>query len=286
MSRQVDEAIAEFRAFQARPAPSEPEIRVNDVVITAEAVRREAQNHPALDPKAALEAAARALVVRELLLQEARRLRLAVSPAQDAKGRSETEEDALISVLLDMELHVPKADEASCRRYFENNRRRFRSPDLYEARHILLAAAADDGMAREQARGLAERLIGMLTAEPGRFSELASTHSACPSRNQGGNLGQLASGQTVPEFETFLFNLEQGQLCPVPVPTRFGFHVVRLDRKIAGRPIEFDMVRQKVADYLEAASWSRAVAQYVAILAGAARIEGITLTAADSPLVQ
>jgi peptidyl-prolyl cis-trans isomerase C len=70
------------------------------------------------------------------------------------------------------------------------------------------------------------------------------------------------------------------------VPTRFGIHVIRLDRRIDGREPEYEMVRQRIADYLEAASWSRAVAQYIGILAGAAKIEGIVLDGADSPLVQ
>ena len=84
---QVDEAIAEFRAFQARAAQPdrapEPVIRVNGVAISADAVQREAQNHPADDPKDALEAAARALVVRELLLQEARGRNLTAVPERD-----------------------------------------------------------------------------------------------------------------------------------------------------------------------------------------------------------
>ena len=51
------------------------------------------------------------------------------------------------------------------------------------------------------------------------LAELAQQLSACSSAAQGGNLGQISRGQTVPEFETFLFNLEPGQICPVPVGT-------------------------------------------------------------------
>lgn len=286
MTSQVDEALAELRAFQARPSVPEPEIRVNGVVIPVDAIHREAQNHPAADPKAALDAAARALVVRQLLLEEARRLNLAATPEQDEDGRLETEEDALIAELLGTQVATPRADAETCRRYYLNNTRKFRSADLYEARHILIAADPQDAAARERARDLAETLIAELQADPGRFAALAAAHSACPSKEQGGNLGQLTTGQTVPEFETFLFNLEEGQLCPVPVPTRFGFHVIRLDRKIAGRVLDFDLVQNRIADYLEAASWSRGVSQYIGILAGAAKIEGITLDGADSPLVQ
>ncbi len=274
------------RADPPRTAAEMPAIRVNGVAITPAAIRQEAQNHPSSTPEAALAAAARALVVRELLLQEARRHALTPQPQRDESGRLQIEEDALVDALLDREVTTPLADEAACRRYFANNPAKFRSPDLFEARHILIAAAAEDKSARAAAKALAERLIATLTEDPSGFAELARSHSACPSREHGGNLGQITRGQTVPEFETFLFNLEDGQLCPVPVPTRFGIHVIQLDRRIAGRPLDFELAQPRIAAYLEAASWSRAVAQYVSLLAGAATIEGIELGGTDSPLVQ
>lgn len=252
-------------------------ISVNGVAIGLEALRQEAQNHPAASPQAALQAAARALAVRELLLQEARRQGLTPAPEQDELGRVETDEDALIRALLDQEIEVPTADEESCRRYYEKNAGRFRAEDLFEARHILLPALPGDAEAEGHAEALAAQLILRLTAEPGRFAELAEAHSACPSRAQGGHLGQLTRGQTVPEFETFLFNLEEGQLCPVPVRTRFGRHVLRLERKLVGARLPFEAVRAKIAAYLEAASWHRAVAQYLAILADEAEVVGVSL---------
>ena len=80
--------------------------------------------------------------------------------------------------------------------------------------------------------------------------------------------------------------MEAGQICPEPVRTRYGVHVLRLDRKIAGQVLPFAQVRERIATYLEESSWRRAVAQYVALLAGDARIEGFDMPAASSPLVQ
>lgn len=261
-------------------------IRINDVVIPPAAVLAEAQNHPAPDPASALAAAAEALAIRELLLQEARRQALVGAPQTDGAGRRETEEDAAIRALLDANVTVPEADEVTCRRYYYNNRARFRSPDLFEAAHILLPAAPDDEAARAAAVATAERLIAALQERPDRFGALAREYSACSSGQNEGRLGQVARGDTVPEFETFLMNLEEGQLCPVPVCSRYGVHVLRLDRRIDGRPLTFEMVRQRIADYLQAASWQRAVAQYIRVLAGQADIEGVNLGATGTPLVQ
>ncbi len=261
-------------------------ITVNDTAIAPDAIAAEAQNHPADTPDQALEAAATALVVRELLLQRARQLGLEPEPAEDSDGRRETDEEALIRQLLDREVSTPQADEATCRRYYDNNRRRFRGPDLFEAAHILIAADPNDEAAYAAATARAEAIITALESSPSDFAALARAHSDCSSAAQGGNLGQVARGQTVSEFETFLFNLEDGQLCPVPVKSRYGVHVLRLDRRIDGRDLPFEHVRERIAGYLAEASWRRAVAQYIRLLAGQAEIRGIKIDAATDPLVQ
>lgn len=259
---------------------------VNGVEIDRTAILAEAQNHPSESPDKALSDATEALVVRELLLQEARRQGLHPAPETIADGRRETDDNALIRQLLESTLSVPAADEASCRRYYENNRRRFISEDLFEASHILFAAAPDDEAAYQKASDASSEVISYLQSNPGSFEEIARERSDCPSGKEGGRLGQVSRGDTVPEVETFLVALEAGQLCPVPVKSRYGVHVLRLDHKIEGRQLPFDAVQQRIADYLQEASWRRALSQFIQLLAGRAKIEGIQLNAASSPLVQ
>lgn len=262
------------------------DITVNGVAITEDMVRSEAQHHPADTPAAAFAAAGRALVIRELLVQEANRLGLAATPASLGEGRRETDEDGLVRALLEQQVSAPTADEAACRRYYEQNLRRFRSETLFEARHILFPAPEHDQAARERARDEALAVLAELREAPERFAELAAHHSACPSAGQGGSLGQLGRGSTVPEFEAALHALQPGQLVAAPVATRFGYHLILLERRIDGEQLPFEHVAQRIAAWLEAASWSRAVAQYIGILAGQATITGIALDAADGPLVQ
>ncbi len=261
-------------------------IRVNGAEIAPDLIAAEAQNHPAATPDRALEAGARALVIRELLLQRACQLGLKPDPVIDGDNRRETDEEALIRQLLDREVSIPEADDAACRRYYDNNRHRFHSPDLFEAAHILIAADPADEKAYAAATEMASSIITTLAGDPAAFSALARTHSDCTSAAQGGILGQITKGQTVPEFETFLFNLEEDQICPVPVKSRYGVHVLRLDRRIPGRDLPFEKVRDRIAEYLSEASWRRAVSQYIRILVGQADIRGFVIDGADSPLIQ
>lgn len=252
-------------------------VSVNGVVIAHDRIAQEIQHHPSGSVVKAWQAAARALVVRELLLQEAAKCELRATPEEDGDGRKETDEEALMRTLVESAITIPEPDEPSCRRYYEGNRRRFRSHDLYEAAHILIAAAEPDAMRYEAARGQAGRLIAELREHPDHFSALAKQYSACPSAAQGGNLGQLSEGQTTPEFERALIGLNPGTITQDPVATRYGFHVIYLARKIEGRELPFSAVSGRIADYLTENVRRRATAQYIARLVSAAKITGIEL---------
>lgn len=260
-------------------------VSVNGVAISRADIAREIQNHAAPNPTAAWESAARALVVRELLLRQAAFLGLEAEPHTDADGLRETDEEALIRTLLEHEVKVPTADRDTCLRYYERNARLFRTDDLHEVSHILLPAPQEDESARQAARELAQALLTRL--ENGAvFEDLARSHSVCPSRELGGSLGQIGPGQTVPEFEAALCGITPGTVHPQPVETRYGVHLVRVAHRIKGRELPFEAVEAEIASRLEEHAWHIAVRQYLSLLAGQAEISGIDLDGASSPLVQ
>ena len=267
-------------------AAEAPVLAVNGMEIPSEAIAAEAQNHPSDNPDEAWSEAARALAIKTLLLAEADRLSIEPPLIDDEQGRTLAPDDARIEALLEQEVKTPTADKETCRRYYEQHVDQFSSPDLVEASHILFAAPKDDQKRYAKAELSAVDAIAELKEHPERFAALAETLSACPSAKQGGNLGQIGPGQTVDEFETFLFNLEPDQMCPVPVKTRFGVHVIKAGRKVGGETLPFEASQRKIADYLEEASWRRAVAQFIKILIGKAEISGLDIKSNESPLVQ
>lgn len=265
--------------------PKPKAISVNGKVIPREVIAREVQNHPAEKPILAWQAAARALVVRELLLQESTRLGIDAEPLRDPEGRSETPEEAAMRALIEREVVTPEPDEAACLRFYQQNRQRFRSGDLYEAAHILIAAADSDIAARTAARATADAILSAVRPDPKLFAEFARSHSDCKtSAEEGGRLGQLTRGQTVAEFEAALQRMRPGEFAIAE--TRYGFHVIRLDHHAPGQVLPFELARDRIADYLATGVQRRALAQYVSVLAGRADISGVTLAAAASPLLQ
>lgn len=262
--------------------PKTTGVRVNGVAVPRDLIAREVQHHPSETPATAWTAAARALVVRELLLQEARRLHIAGEPMSDRDGRRETEEEAAIRTLVEREVTTPAPDDAACRHYYENNTARFRSADLFEAAHILLAADARDPDGYARAREQAAILCGKLQARPGAFAEYARARSDCPSAEQGGCLGQITDRDTTPEFAAALRRLTPGTITDEPVATRYGFHVIRLERRIEGAVVPYAAVADRIAAYLADRVRRLALAQYIARLAGRATIDGIVLADAES----
>jgi peptidyl-prolyl cis-trans isomerase C len=258
-------------------------LTVNGVVLAPGAIQSEAQ-HFTNAPEPVV-AARRSLAVRELLLQRARELGLTGNGDIEKHNTAKRDaEDALIAQVLDAEVSTPSPTEAECRRHFDTHTEKFKSGELLEVRHILFAVLPGTPVARLRAR--AETMLVELKADPTLFDTRAREFSNCPSGAHGGNLGQFDRGQMVPEFDKALFGTAATGVLPQLVQTRYGFHIALIERRLAGRQLEFETVRQSIAAYLASRVQAQALMQYVRVLAGQAVIEGVNLDAAVSPLLQ
>lgn len=257
------------------------DITVNGEVIPAATIAAEAQMHeaPKGKPGVAWRAAGRALAIRTLLLQEARKRRLVAEPVTVA-DRAETEEEALVRRLLDEAITPPAPDDEVVRAVYDRDPTKFRAPTLYEAAHILFPVRPGDAAALEAAREKATAVLADLAKTPRDFDRLARELSACSSRDAGGRLGQIATGDTVPEFEAVLDTLAEGQIAPEPVATRYGLHIIRLDARAEGAVLPFDTVAPRIRAMLAKADWATAARSFVESLAERAEVTGVDLKAA------
>lgn len=278
----VPDAASPSPCSVTRRAPATLELRSDPIFVNGERIaeddiNREAQHHPGASPAESRAAAARALVVRALLLQRARALGLEPEARIDGEGRLETEEEALVRQTLDREAEIAAPGETECRRYYDTHQSEFTAPELFEASHILYEPRGEGPEADAEARARAEAAIALLGETPNAFVDLARRESACPSSAQGGSLGQLRDGDLVAEIERALSALRAGEVAAAPVRTKFGWHVVRLDRRIEPRVVPFEAALPRIRERLGARAWASGAARYVARLARAARIEGLEL---------
>lgn len=257
-----------------------PDLIVNGEQVPHTVVAAETQNHdaPAGKPGIAWRKAANAVAIRTLLLQEARARQLEITPQEVAPGKFETEEEAQIRGLLERVVDPQTPEDDAIHAEWEKDPSRFRAPPLWEVSHILCACDPRDEKTTHDAMHRAEALTKVAMTNPKGFAALATRESDCGSKSSGGSLGQLGPGDTVPEFEAILRGLGEGAITSKPVLTRHGWHIVRMDAVAVGAVLPFDVVKPKIAEAMEKASWARNARGFVNSLVASADITGAELT--------
>ena len=225
----------------------------------------------------------------ELLRQAAMRARLlAADDAPGLDGSTSEAASAAIEALLAAQLDVPEPSLEACRRHFDAHPARWRNGDRAQVRHVLFAVTpgVDVRKLRDRAEALLLDVRCHRDGEVDRFAAHAAELSNCPSGAQGGDLGWLRREDCAPEFARELFAGPEIGVLPRLVHSRFGLHVVEVIAREAGHAPEFEAVRSAVALALRQQAFVSALRQYLQLLAGAARVEGVVLDSADTPLVQ
>ena len=227
----------------------------------------------------------------ELLRQQAVQMgllpRAAVleTPALGASERS------VLEAMVDAAVQVPAPTKEECQRYFAARKNQYLVGQAVHLRHILFAVTP--GVNVQSLSVHADKaLISLLgkNVPIDVFGKLAAELSNCPSSIQGGDLGWLGPQDCAPELASILFFQAEVPVglgvLPRLVHTRFGFHIIEIRERREGKPLDFADVRERVAAQLALQSRAKALHQYMGLLLGQARVEGITLKAFDSPLVQ
>lgn len=241
-------------------------ITVNGVEISPAQIEAEIpRHHDARNPFAA---AAHELILRQLLLQQA---------AQ--QGVPGEDDDERIHAVIAAQCPTDEIAEEACEAFYQAHPDKFRSGDTVGASHILFDPR--DAQQEGEVQALAQQVLDELKQSPQRFAELAQQHSACPSAADGGSLGQLRRGETVPEFDAAVFSLEAGQMADTLIATDFGLHIIRVDSREPGRTVPYAMVKDQIAQFLAHQAQSQALNRYLQTLQDAADIQGFDLASAD-----
>lgn len=246
------------------------EISVNGQLIPEAAIAAESALHEdSPDPRSA---AAAALILRRLIVDRARSRGLLT---RDEREPADADLDDALDALLALEAAVPEPTEEELRRFHAQNPALFRLGERVHAAHVLFEVRSP--RLADALRERAETVLARCQQEPGYFATAARELSNCPSAACGGDLGWLARGETVPEFERVIFAAREAGLWPRPVPTRFGWHLLRVIELDAGHPLPYESARTQVAAYVRSRSRRKAGVQYLQRLAAEATVRGVDL---------
>jgi len=192
------------------------------------------------------------LINNKLLLQDARRNLYEADPAFKAE-LAKLKDNLLVSFAADKAIASCSVSDADVTAYYEANSDKFMQGETVNASHILVDT--------EEA---ALEILGKIKAGEVSFEDAAKEYSSCPSKENGGNLGDFGRGQMVPEFDSACFEMAVGEIRG-PVKTQFGFHLIKLNAKNEAKPIEFseiaDQIKQKLMSDKQQAAYRSKINQ-------------------------
>jgi peptidyl-prolyl cis-trans isomerase C len=137
---------------------------------------------------------------------------------------------------------------------------------------LIATAPGEDAESKQEKQKQAEAVRDKIVATKAEnFAEVAAAESDCPSKKDGGNLGLVERGQTVPEFEEAIFSQKVGEVGPV-VETPFGYHIVQVQERVPAGVVPLNEVRAAIAQQIDAERKQAAVDKYLSGLRARASI--------------
>ncbi len=173
------------------------------------------------------------LIAHRLFLAEAKKNLFEVRP-EFKKRLADIKDRLLVDYAMEEALGKITATEADAKKYYDEHAAEMMSGETVNASHILVAEEA-----------LANDLLAKIREGSVTFEDAAREYSSCPSKEQGGSLGDFGRGQMVPEFDQACFEMEIGEVRG-PVKTQFGYHLIRLNGKNEPTVVPFDRVKEEI----------------------------------------
>jgi peptidyl-prolyl cis-trans isomerase D len=173
--------------------------------------------------------------------------------------------------------------------YYDQNQDEYRVAEQVNVRHILIKSPLPgpdgkvDPKGMEEARKKAEDVLKQLKAGA-NFADLAKKSSEdTGSAKEGGSLGWVGKGRTVPEFEKVAFSLSKGETSDL-VQSSYGFHILHVDDKQPAHLKALEEVKAQIEPILKQQKAARAAEGQANALLAQARSAGIDKAAADKGL--
>jgi peptidyl-prolyl cis-trans isomerase C len=178
------------------------------------------------------------LVAQKLLLLDAQKNLLEAEPAFKEQLKK-AKESLLANYALEKVITGVRITDKEIEDYYNENQDKFVSPATVNASHILVDS-------EEKAKEIYAKI------EKGEmsFEDAAKEYSSCPSKDNGGSLGDFGKGQMVPEFDAAVFAMEVGEVTKEPVQTQFGYHLIRLNSKKEGETMPLDSIKERLGQQL------------------------------------
>lgn len=173
------------------------------------------------------------LINKKLLLLDAKR-NLIEREAEFKEQLARVKDELLANYCVEKTIADVKVTDAETKAFYEEHKADFVQPERVSASHILVET---EEKCNEIMADIKEGKIS--------FEDAAKEFSSCPSKEQGGNLGEFTKGQMVPEFDEAVFNMNVGDITG-PVKTQFGYHAIKLTAKHEAQAMKYEDIAEQL----------------------------------------
>ena len=178
------------------------------------------------------------LVGNKLLLLDARRNLYEAEPAFKEQ-LSKLKDSLLTNYAGEKAISSVTVSDKDAEDYYNANPDKFNEGETVNASHILV-----------ESEEKALEVLAKIESGELSFEDAAMEFSSCPSKEQGGNLGDFGRGQMVPEFDVAVFEMAIGEITKTPVKTQFGYHLIKLNSKNEASVTPFATIKDEIKNAL------------------------------------
>ena len=176
------------------------------------------------------------LINNKLLLLDAKRNLFEAEP--EYRERLNLLKDQLLtSYASEKVIRQVSVSDKDTEEYYNEHKAELVGGETVSASHILV-----------DTEELALEILAKINAGEISFADAAKEYSSCPSKENGGSLGEFGRGQMVPEFDTKVFEMKPGEITDTPVKTQFGYHLIKLDAKTEAREIPYSEIKDRLKE--------------------------------------
>jgi peptidyl-prolyl cis-trans isomerase C len=145
------------------------------------------------------------------------------------------------------------------RERYDREKERYRLPERARLREIIVIKP-DDPSKVEAARQRATALAA--EARTGDFAKLATTSSDSGTKAKGGDLGEVARGELLPDLDKAVFNATTGTVLG-PIETKSGWHILKVENRLPSEVPAFESVKDRLRKDASEDAWQRDYKAYI-----------------------
>lgn len=135
-------------------------------------------------------------------------------------------------------------DDRELRERYNREKEQYRLPERARLREIVIVKPENPALA-DEARKRAETAASDARGPGADFAKIAAAVSEAGTKDQGGDLGEVARGELLSNLDTAVFNATAGDVIG-PIETRSGWHVLKVEQRLPSEVPAFESVKDKL----------------------------------------